>query len=152
MHFIDDAEVTRTLTFPILIAAFEDAHRLQKTEVLGGYLGSEKEQYVIRSTVDRGRYMASKMFTSFPANLAGGKMPAVQAVRVMFDGSNGKPLAVNCHRFDAKIRGRSPVAAHAGICAGGGEQSSSLPRPLDTPTLTRLFTNHVAQGTVVEKF
>ena len=94
MHFVDDAEVSRVLTFPILISALEDAHRRPKIEVLDGYLGNEKEQYVIRSAVDPGRYMASKMFTSFPANLAGGKMPAVQAVCVLFDGSNGRPLAV----------------------------------------------------------
>jgi ornithine cyclodeaminase len=72
----------------------EAAHRRPKAEVLDGYLGSENEQYVIRSAVERGRYMASKMFTSFPANLAGGEMPAVQAVCVLFDGSNGRPLAV----------------------------------------------------------
>jgi ornithine cyclodeaminase/alanine dehydrogenase-like protein (mu-crystallin family) len=94
MHFVSDAEVTRVLTFPILIAAMEKAHRRPKIEVLDGFLGSENGQYVIRSAVDRGRYMASKMFTSFPANLAGGKMPAVQAVCVLFDGSNGRPLAV----------------------------------------------------------
>ena len=94
MHFVDDAEVSRVLTFPILISALEDAHRRPKIEVLDGYLGNEKEQYVIRSAVDPGRYMASKMFTSFPANLAGGKMPAVQAVCVLFDGSDGRPLAV----------------------------------------------------------
>jgi ornithine cyclodeaminase len=94
MHFVDNAEVTRVLTFPILIAALEEAHRRPKIEVLDGYLGSEKEQYVIRSAADRGRYMASKMFTSFPANLAEGKIPAVQAICVLFDGSNGRPLAV----------------------------------------------------------
>jgi len=94
MHFVDDTEVTRVLTFPILIAAFEAAHRRQKAEVLDAYLGNEKGQYVIRSAVDRGRYMASKMFTSFPSNLARGKLPAVQAVCVLFDGNNGKPLAV----------------------------------------------------------
>jgi ornithine cyclodeaminase/alanine dehydrogenase-like protein (mu-crystallin family) len=94
MHYVNDAEVTRALTFPMLISALEEAHRRPKIEVLDGYLGSEKEQYVIRSAVDRGRYMASKMFTSFPANLAGGKMPAVQAVCMLFDGSNGRPLAV----------------------------------------------------------
>jgi ornithine cyclodeaminase/alanine dehydrogenase-like protein (mu-crystallin family) len=94
MHFIDDAEVSRVLTFPILIAAMEDAHRRRKIDVLDGYLGSEKQQYVVRSAVDHGRYMASKMFTSFPANLADGGMPAVQAVCVLFDGSNGRPLAV----------------------------------------------------------
>jgi hypothetical protein len=77
------------LTFPILIAALEDAHRRPKMEVLDAFLGDEKGQYVIRSAVDPGRYMASKMFTSFPANLADGKMPAVQAVCVLFDGTNG---------------------------------------------------------------
>jgi ornithine cyclodeaminase/alanine dehydrogenase-like protein (mu-crystallin family) len=94
MHFVSGAEVSRVLTFPILIAAMEEAHRRPKAEVLDGYLGSENEQYVIRSAVERGRYMASKMFTSFPTNLAGGTMPAVQAVCVLFDGSNGRPLAV----------------------------------------------------------
>ena len=37
--------------------------------------------------------MASKLITSFPANL-GGKLPAVQAVCVLFDGRDGRPLAV----------------------------------------------------------
>jgi ornithine cyclodeaminase/alanine dehydrogenase-like protein (mu-crystallin family) len=94
MHFVSDSEATRVLTFPILIAAFEAAHRRPKAEVSDAYLGSETDQYVIRSAVDRGRYMASKMFTSFPSNLAHGKRPAVQAVCVLFDGTNGKPLAV----------------------------------------------------------
>jgi ornithine cyclodeaminase/alanine dehydrogenase-like protein (mu-crystallin family) len=94
MHLVEDAEVTRVLTFPILIAAFEAAHQRPRAEVLDAYLGSEKEQYVIRSAMERGRYMASKMFTSFPSNLAQGKFPAVQAVCVLFDGTNGKPLAV----------------------------------------------------------
>ena len=70
MHFIDDAEVSRVLTFPILIAAMEDAHRRRKIDVLDGYLGSEKQQYVVRSAIDHGRYMASKLITSFPANLS----------------------------------------------------------------------------------
>jgi ornithine cyclodeaminase/alanine dehydrogenase-like protein (mu-crystallin family) len=94
MHFVSGADVSRILTFPLLIAAMENAHRRPKAEVLDGFLGDEKAQYVIRSAVERGRYMASKMFTSFPANLAAGKMPAVQAVCVLFDGSNGRPLAV----------------------------------------------------------
>jgi ornithine cyclodeaminase len=94
MHFIDEAEVTRVLTFPILIAALEAAHRRPKIDVLDGYLGNEKQQYVIRSAADRGRYFATKMFTSTPANRADGKLPAVQAICVLFDGSNGRPLAV----------------------------------------------------------
>jgi len=94
MHYVDNAEVARALTFPILIAAMEAAHRRAKAEVLDGYLGSENGQYVIRSAAEPGRYLASKMYTSFPANLAEGKLPAVQAICVLFDGCNGRPLAV----------------------------------------------------------
>jgi len=42
MHFVDDAEVNRVLSFPILIAALENAHRRPKIEVLDGYLGDEQ--------------------------------------------------------------------------------------------------------------
>jgi ornithine cyclodeaminase/alanine dehydrogenase-like protein (mu-crystallin family) len=94
MHVVSGADISRVLSFPILIAAMEAAHRRPKAEVLDGFLGTEKEQYVIRSAVERGRYMASKMFTSFPTNLADGKLPAVQAVCVLFDGANGRPLAL----------------------------------------------------------
>jgi ornithine cyclodeaminase/alanine dehydrogenase-like protein (mu-crystallin family) len=94
MHFVSGADVARVLTFPILVAAMEEGHRRPRAEVLDGFLGDEGAQFVIRSAVDRGRYMASKMFTSFPANLAGGEMPAVQAVCLLFDGSDGRPLAV----------------------------------------------------------
>jgi ornithine cyclodeaminase len=94
MRFVDAAEVRRVLTFPILVAALEAAHRRPKIEVQDGFLGTEKEQYFVRHAVDRGRFMASKLITSFPANLAGGKLPTVQAVCVLFDGTNGRPLVV----------------------------------------------------------
>jgi ornithine cyclodeaminase/alanine dehydrogenase-like protein (mu-crystallin family) len=48
----------------------------------------------VRHAVDSGRYMASKLITSFPANLDSGAFPAVQAICVLFDGRNGRPLAV----------------------------------------------------------
>jgi ornithine cyclodeaminase len=38
--------------------------------------------------------MASKLITSFPSNLNTGELPAVQAVCILFDGTNGRPLAV----------------------------------------------------------
>jgi ornithine cyclodeaminase len=94
MRLVDVAEIRRVLTFPILIAALEAAHGRPKIEVQDGFLGSETEQYFVRHAVDRGRFMASKLITSFPANLAGGTLPAVQAVCVLFDGTNGRPLAV----------------------------------------------------------
>src|SRR5262252_8119939 len=94
MRFVDAAEVRKVLTFPNLVASLEAAHRRPKIEVQDGFLGSEKEQYFVCHAVDRGRYMASKLITSFPANLASGTLPAVQAVCVLFDGANGRPLAV----------------------------------------------------------
>ena len=94
MRFVDAAEIKRVLTFPRLIAGLEAAHRRRKIEIQDGHLGTERELYFVRHAVDQGRYMASKLITSFPGNLAGGELPAVQAVCVLFDGSNGRPLAV----------------------------------------------------------
>ena len=94
MHFVDAAEIRRVLTFPHLIAALEVAHRRPKIEIQDGFLGGENGHYFVRNAVDRGRFMASKLITSFPENLKHGTLPAVQAVCVMFDGTNGRPLAV----------------------------------------------------------
>jgi ornithine cyclodeaminase/alanine dehydrogenase-like protein (mu-crystallin family) len=94
MRFIGSSEIRSVLTFPMLVAALEEAHRRPKIEVQDGFLGSEGEQYFVRHAVDRGRYFASKLITSFPGNLNAGALPAVQAVCVLFDGTNGRPLAV----------------------------------------------------------
>lgn len=94
MRFVDAAEIRRALTFPALIDAIEAAHRRPKIDVQDAFLGSERAQYFVRHAVDPGRFMGSKLITSFPANLAGGTLPAVQAVCVLFDGRDGRPLAV----------------------------------------------------------
>ncbi|MBW7969843.1 dehydrogenase [Bradyrhizobium sp. BR 10289] len=151
MHFVSDTDVTKVLTFPILIAALEEAHRRPKMEVLDAFLGGEGAQYVIRSAVDRGRYMASKMFTSFPANLAEGKMPAVQAVCVLFDGTNGKPLAAMdgteiTHwrtAADSALGTKllAPLHPETLLCVGAGEMSEWLIRGHRTvrPSLQRVL-------------
>ena len=95
MHIVDDSEVNRVLSFPVLIEAIEAAHRRPKIAVHDSYLGDDKgQQLVTRSAVDAGRFMMTKLYTSFPGNLAHGKLPAVQAVCVLFDGNDGRPLAV----------------------------------------------------------
>ena len=94
MRLVTADEIRSVLTFPKLVAALEAAHRRPKIEVQDAFLGSEREQYFVRHAVDRGRYFASKLITSFPANLAGGRLPAVQAVCILFDGADGRPLAV----------------------------------------------------------
>jgi ornithine cyclodeaminase/alanine dehydrogenase-like protein (mu-crystallin family) len=94
MRFVGADEIRRVLNFPMLIGALEAGHLRPKIEVQDGKLGGEKEQYFVRHAVDRGRFMASKLITSFPANLLGGTLPAVQAICVLFDGTNGRPLVV----------------------------------------------------------
>jgi ornithine cyclodeaminase/alanine dehydrogenase-like protein (mu-crystallin family) len=94
MRFVGAEEIRAVLNFPLLVAALEAGHRRPKIEVQDGHLGSENQMYFVRHAVDRGQYMASKLITSFPENPATGKLPAVQAVLVLFDGANGRPLAV----------------------------------------------------------
>lgn len=93
MRLVDADEIRRVLTFPLLIAGMEAAHRRPKIDVVDASLGNETGHYFVRHAVDPGRLMASKMFTSFPGNLAK-NIPAVQAVCVVFDGTDGTPLAV----------------------------------------------------------
>ena len=95
MRFVGADEIRRVLTFPLLIDAIEAAHRRPRIEIQDAMLGRDDAQYFVRHAVDAGRFMASKLITSFPGNLHdGGSLPAVQAVCVLFDGSDGRPLAV----------------------------------------------------------
>jgi ornithine cyclodeaminase/alanine dehydrogenase-like protein (mu-crystallin family) len=93
-RFISANEIRSVLSFPALIAAFEIGHRRPKMEVQNGLLGNESEQYFVRHAVDTGRYMASKLITSFPGNLREGLLPAVQALCLLFDGRTGGPLGI----------------------------------------------------------
>ena len=130
MRLVDSEEIRRVLTFPLLIAGMEAAHRRPKIDIVDASLGNEAGYYFGRHAVDPGRLMASKIITSFPENLAK-KIPAVQAVCVVFDGTNGSPLAVldgteitywrtaadSAH--GAKILARPDAAALLVVGAGG---------------------------------
>jgi ornithine cyclodeaminase len=94
LRYIGAEEIRSLLTFPLLIAALEAGHRRPRIEIQDGLLGNESGQYFVRNAVDGGRYMASKLITSFPANMAAGALPAVQALVALFDGRNGQPRAV----------------------------------------------------------
>ena len=138
MRFIGTDEIRSVLTFPMLVAALEAAHRRPKIEIQDGMLGSEKGQYFVRHAVDSGRYMGSKLITSFPANLDSGALPAVQAICVLFDGRNGQPLAVidgteitywrtaADSALGAKIL--APPGAATLLVVGAGEMSTRLIR------------------------
>jgi len=95
MRFIGGDEIRRALTFPALIAAMEDGHRRPRMESHDQLMGDEQALYFVRSAAAHGVAFGSKLVTSFPKNLAsGGKLPAVQGLYVLFDGTNGAPAAV----------------------------------------------------------
>ena len=99
MRFVTAEEIRRVLTLPALIAAMEAGHRRPRMEARDQVMGEEQALYFVRSAVDRGTAIGSKLFTSFPGNLGSGGtgasgLPAVQAVYVLFDGADGRPLAV----------------------------------------------------------
>src|SRR5579885_1183998 len=94
MRTIAAADVRRLLTFPLLVDALEAAHRRPRMEAQDTMMGSDSALYFVRNAVDAGRFMASKLITSFPDNPARGALPAVQAMVVLFDGTDGRPLAV----------------------------------------------------------
>jgi ornithine cyclodeaminase/alanine dehydrogenase-like protein (mu-crystallin family) len=151
MRFVAAEEIRRVLSFPMLVAALESGHRRPKIEIQDGFLGSEKEQYFVRHAVDRGRFMASKLITSFPANLIEGELPAVQAVCILFDGANGRPLAIMDgteitywrtaadSALGAKIL--APAAPATLLIVGAGQMSPWLVRAHRTvrPSLRRVL-------------
>ncbi len=94
MRFFDAAEIRRLLDFPTLIDALAEGHAAERIQVQDGFLGVPSAQYFVRHAVAPGRFMASKLITSFPGNPGQGALPAVQAVLVLFDGQDGRPLAV----------------------------------------------------------
>lgn len=95
MRFVTAEEIHRVLTFEAVVRAMEAGHRRPRMETRDLGMGDEKAYYVVRSAVDRGRALGSKLYTSFPDNLTSGQdgLPAVQGMYVLFDGTNGRPVA-----------------------------------------------------------
>lgn len=94
LPYLDTAAVEAALTFPALIGAIEAAHRRTPIVVRDTMVGHGENAYFVRNAVDAGRFVGSKLITSTPGNLDRGDLPAVQAVTVIFDASDGRPLAV----------------------------------------------------------
>jgi ornithine cyclodeaminase/alanine dehydrogenase-like protein (mu-crystallin family) len=99
VRIVEAEEIRRVLTFPVLIAAMEQGHRRPRVEIHDQLMGTEMALYFVRSAADHGRVFGSKLVTSFPGNLtagggAGAGLPAVQGLYVLFDGTDGRPLAI----------------------------------------------------------
>lgn len=94
MHFFDADDVNRLLTFPVLIDAIADAHRRPPITVSDTLIGPPESAYFVRNAIDFGRFVGSKLITIHPSNRYDGDLPAIQAICVIFDGANGRPLAI----------------------------------------------------------
>lgn len=113
MEFFDADAVNRLLTFPVVMDALEEAHRRPPIQIADSFMGDEDGNYFVRSAVDPGRFACTKMVTGTPRNLYEGDLPAVQAVVVIFDAHNGRPLAA----IDGTMLTRWRTAGDSGLGA-----------------------------------
>ena len=86
-------ELRRALDLASLIDALESGHRRPRAVVADALIGAGGGRYLIRSATAPGGVIGSKLVTIFPDNPAR-ERAAVQALIVLFDGSDGAPLAV----------------------------------------------------------
>ncbi len=100
MRFFDSSHVHGALPYASLVPALIDAHHrdvdlsqsLLQTQPSAG--GGE-DIFLSLPAWQRGHALGSKLVTLFPHNeFNGSGLPSVQAVFVLFDGANGKPMAV----------------------------------------------------------
>ncbi len=92
---IDGDEVARLLPYLDLVAALEAGHRLPPAVVRRTVFGPDGsgQCFLGLPAWQPGEAIGVKLVTVFPGNPAAG-MPAVQALFVLFDGTDGRPLAL----------------------------------------------------------
>jgi len=119
MQFLSADDVHDRLPYGELIPALAEAHRLDVDAVESTVL----EQPAAAGGVDhflslpawqRGRALGAKLVTVFPANEKNGSgLPSIQAVYVLFDGRDGRPLAT----IDGTALTLRKTAADSGVGA-----------------------------------
>ncbi len=97
MNVIDAAQMRAVTNYPDLVEWLRASH-LDTIDAMDDLLMTQPaavdgtDTLLIRAAWRRGKRVGVKLVTLFPAN-AGGALPSVQAVYMLFDGGNGKPLA-----------------------------------------------------------
>ena len=100
MILIDEDDVHRNLPYGSLIKALCTAHEQDVDDVRSEVLEQPsaeggRDHFLALPAWQRGKALAAKLVTVFPANEHNGSgLPSVQGVVVLFDGRNGKPRAV----------------------------------------------------------
>ena len=97
MNIIDAAQMRAVTSYPDLVEWLRESH-LDTIDAMDDLLMTQPgaangaDTLLIRAAWQRGKQIGVKLVTVFPAN-AGGALPSIQAVYMLFDGENGKPLA-----------------------------------------------------------
>ncbi|MCP3977541.1 MAG: hypothetical protein GY720_23905 [bacterium] len=98
MKLITAAQAEAALDYGELVETMRAAHRLPRAAVDDVYLeepdhGFGPNGLLVRPAWQHGQYLGAKLATVFPQN-PDRDMLTVHAVYILFDGTNGKPLAV----------------------------------------------------------
>ena len=97
MNIIDAAQMQAVTSYPDLVEWLREGH-LDTIDAMDDLLMTQPatvggaDTLLIRAAWQRGKQVGVKLITVFPAN-AGEELPSIQAVYMLFDGGNGKPLA-----------------------------------------------------------
>ena len=97
MNIIDAARMQEVTSYPDLVEWLRESH-LETIDAMDDLLMTQPaaaggaDTLLIRAAWQRGKQIGVKLITVFPAN-AGGTLPSIQAVYMLFDGDDGRPLA-----------------------------------------------------------
>ena len=97
MNIIDAARMQAVTSYPDLVEWLRESH-LETIDAMEDLLMTQPaaaggaDTLLIRAAWQRGSQIGVKLITVFPAN-AGGALPSIQAVYLLFDGASGEPLA-----------------------------------------------------------
>ena len=97
MNIIDAGRMQAVTSYPDLVEWLRSSH-LDTIDAMDDLLMNQPsaadgtDTVLIRAAWQRGKQIGVKLITVFPAN-AGGELPSIQAVYMLFDGGNGRPLA-----------------------------------------------------------
>lgn len=99
MRFFDADQVHAACSYPALVEALSRYH-LEDTELVDEQLLSQpakeggEDILFLRSAWQRGKALGTKVITGFWNNPASNGLPAVHAIYCLFDGKDGRPLAI----------------------------------------------------------
>jgi len=98
MRFIAAEKLRALLDYPYLVEGLARLHREAPPKVdrllmeQAGEAGDDPDFFMIWQAWQPGQVLGSKLVSGFPGNRAAG-LPTVQAVYLLFDGRDGRPLA-----------------------------------------------------------